>query len=239
FGLTIEDTQREEPVVTTTGDWQPVLVSPCFMFPVGAYTYRYEWTQASYVIPVTSFGYEEPTYVWTINGKQLDPALNSAMIDVTLESPQPVGKTIAIAPVAMNYTVGPDRLTIGCRPEVGNFSVLVEVKSVETSKEVLKNFYEDRTSVTRLRFDNVKLVWDDNYKQHVKECQDALDGVNAKHIPQRKVGVPHPEDPFGIVGNLRGLVDEFAHVSATVTNAVIDEVGRIVTIAKQVLGGRR
>jgi hypothetical protein len=85
----------------------------------------------------------------------------------------------------------------------------------------------------------VKLAWDDNYTQHVKQCQDMLDRVNDKHIPQRKVGVPHPEDPFGIVGNLRGLVDEFAHVGAAVTNAVIDEVGRIATIAKQVLTNRR
>ncbi|MEP7002174.1 MAG: hypothetical protein ABI969_16925 [bacterium] len=239
FGLTVEDPQRQESLVTTTGDWQPVLVSPCFAFPVGPYTYRYEYTLTSYVIPVTSFGYEQPTYVWTINGKQLDPALHSAMIDVTLESPKPAGKTIAITPVALSYTVDPDRLTIDCQRGVGNFSVFVEVKVVESSQEVLKNYYEDRTSVFRLRFDSVKLTWDDNYKQKLKQCKDMLDGVNAKHIPQAKVGVPHPEDPFGIVGNLRTLVNEFAHVSFTVTNAVIDEVGRIATIAKQVLNNRR
>ncbi|MEO8621889.1 MAG: hypothetical protein ABI625_12540, partial [bacterium] len=239
FGLTVEDPQRHESLVTTIGDWQPVLVSPCFAFPVGPYTYRYEYTLTSYVIPVTSFGYEQPTYLWTINGKQLDPALNSAMIDVTLESPKPAGKTIAITPVALSYTVEPDRLTINCQRGVGNFSVFVEVTVVESSQEVMKNYYEDRTSVFRLRFDTVKLVWDDNYKQHVKQCQDMLAGVNEKHIPQAKVGVPQPEDPFGIVGNLRGLVDEFAHVSSTVTNAVIVEVGRIATIAKQVLTNRR
>jgi hypothetical protein len=59
--------------------------------------------------------------------------------------------------------------------------------------------------------------------------------VNKKHIPQRKAGVPRPDDPFR-VRNIEALINEIANVSVDVglgiANAVVDEVARVANLVK-------
>jgi hypothetical protein len=222
FGVNIEDVQHDV-LTTTQTPWQKAEVSPCFMFPVGDYYYHYNYNFNRYTLVVSSFGYEKPGYVWTVNGTALDPSATWANISASVESPGPAGKTTATKLVPIEYAVGADRLSMSCNPEIGNFSLLIEVKSVETSPGVMKNFYEDRTMITSVRFDNVALEWDDNYKQRQKECEDAIDAVNRKHIPQRKVGVPKPEDPFhlrNIDAAIKDIVDEVSNVVNTIKEQI-------------------
>ena len=230
FGVDIEKAIKEE-LGTTQVVAKPVEVSPCFMFAPATYTYFLEYRFIRYSLVVTSFGYELPTYVWTVNGTVLDPAKHNANVSASVEMPGPAGKTVATTLVPIEYTVGPDRLVLGSKPEVGNFSLLIEVKSVESSPEVLKNFYQDKSQVTSVRFDNVKLVWDDNYKRAQEACEDALDRVNEKHIPVRRVRRPTPEDPFR-VRQFESVIDEIAQsgirVATGITNEVVRGVGAIV-----------
>lgn len=236
FGVIVEDVQHEV-LTTTQTEWQKAEVSPCFMFPVGDYYYHYKYDFNRYTLIVSSFGYEKPGYIWTINGTLLDPSANTANISASVESPGPAGKTIATRLVPIEYTVGADRLSMSCAPKIGNFSLLIEVKSVETSPEVLKNFYEDKSVVTSVRFDNVALEWDDNYKKRQEECEDAIEGVNRKHIPQRKVGVPKP-DPFR-VRNIESLINELVEVDVGITNALVDGVAKVANIVMGQISKRR
>jgi hypothetical protein len=237
FGLNIEDVQHDILATTQTA-WQKATVSPCFMFSVGDYYYHYEYNFIRYTFVVSSFGYEKPGYVWTINSTMLDPSANMVNISASVESPGPSGKTLATKLVPIEYTVGGDRLSISCNPELGNFSLLIEVKSVETSTEVMKNFYEDKSVVTSVHFDNIKLEWDDNYKNRQKECEDALEAVNKKHIPLRKVRVPKPEDPFQVL-NIEALIEEVIDLNLDIANAVVDEIARLANIAKEQIAKRR
>jgi hypothetical protein len=255
FGVNIEEVRHEVPATTQT-EWRKADVSPCFMFPVGEYSYHYKYNLNRYTIVVSSFGYEKPGYVWTVNGTVLGPSASSGAgvggvatsvtptsanivkISASVESPGPTGKTVATKLVPIEYDIGPDRLTLSCDPQIGNFSLVIEVKSVETSPEVMKNFYEDRSVVTSVNFDNVALEWDDNYKQRQKECEDAVEGVNRKHIPQRKFGVPKPDDPFG-VRNFEAVINELGEVSLGLANAVVDEVAKVANTIKGQISKRR
>jgi hypothetical protein len=237
FGVNIEDVQHDV-LTTTETEWQKVEVSPCFMFSVGDYYYHYKHNFNSYTLVVSSFGYEKPSYVWTVNGTVLDPSVSMVKVSASVESPAPTGKTIVTKLVPIKYSVDADRLTMSCDPEIGNFSLVIEVKSVETSPEVMKNFYEDKSVVTSVHFNNVALEWDDNYKKRQKECKDALEAVNKKHIPQRKVRVPRPEDPFQ-VRNIEALISEIYDVSLGVSKAVVDEVVRVANIVKGQISKRR
>lgn len=225
FGVNIEDIVKDD-LGTTETPWTRADVSPCFMFGPGDYFYHLEYHLFRYTLVASSFGYELPTYVWTVNGTALDPAKNTATVSTSVETPGPAGKSIATTMVPIEYTVGPARLSIGSKPDIGNFSLLIEVESGESSPGVLKNFYPDKSQVTSVRFDNVKLIWDENYTKAQKACADAVERVNEKHIPLRKVGVPKPEDPF------RGrpldfVVRDLADTGLRVANAVIDEVARV------------
>jgi len=241
FGVNIEEVDTEV-LVATRSDWKQAEVSPCFMFPAGTYSYYYTYSSNRTTLVVSSFGYEQPAYVWTLNGTVLDPAKNNVNISASVESPGPAGTTTATALVPLEYTVGADRLTLSCSPEIGNFSLLVEVRSVESSPGVLKNVYEDRTVVTSVRFGNVRLVWDDNYTRAQKACEDALDAVNRKHIPVRRAGIPKPEDPFR--GRpIESLINELANAGADfglgVARAVVDEVTRVGNIVREQLSRRQ
>jgi hypothetical protein len=241
FGVNIEDVQQDVFATTQTA-WQKIAVSPCFMFAVGDYYYHFNYNFNRYTLVVSSFGYEKPIYVWTVNGTVLNPSANMMNISANVEVPSPTGKVIATKFVAIEYTIAPDRLTLSCNPEIGNFSLVIEVKSVESSPEVMKNFYEDKSSGTSVRFNNVELEWDDNYNKRQKECEDALEAVNKKHIPQRKVRVPRPDDPFGVL-NIEALINELGNVSVDfglgVANAVVDEVARVASIIKGEISKRR
>lgn len=235
FGINLEDPAHEE-LGTTQTDWTKAEVSPCFLFAPGDYFYFYKYTFNRYTIVASSFGYEQPAYVWTVNGTVLNPAAHTANITTNVEMPLPAGKSIATKPVTIAYTIGGDRLTIGCNPDVGNFSLFVEVKSVETSPSVLKNVYEDKTIVTSVGFKNVKLEWDANYKNALKACEDALERVNEKHIPPRTTTRPTPEDPFLRVQQVETLINEFASVSIDiglgVANAVVGAMAQLGNIVK-------
>ncbi|MEP6494667.1 MAG: hypothetical protein ABJF01_18420 [bacterium] len=237
FGVNIDETDKEV-LHTSQTDWTKVDISPCFMFAPGGYFYYLKYKTNKYTLVVSSFGYEQPTYVWTVNGVVLDPTVHSAKVSASVEIPGPVGKSIATALVSIEYTVGADRLEIQTRPEAGNLSLFVEVKSVESSPGVLKNLYEDKTQVTSVRFDNIEVVWDDNYKRAQKACEDALERVNEKHIPLRRATRPTPEDPLR-VRELENVIDEVANIGLGVLQAAVTEVTRIGTIVKGQLSKRQ
>ncbi len=241
FGINIEKVQKEVLAETQTA-WQKAEVSPCFKFPVGDYYFHYRYSFIRYTLVVSSFGYEKPGYVWTVNGTVLDPLVHTVNVSANVESLGPTGKTIAMTLVPIEYTVGGDRLSVGCNPELGNVSLLIEVKVVETSPGVMKNYYQDRVVVTSIRFNNVTLEWDDNYRQRLKECASVLEGVNRKRIPERRVKAPTPDDRFR-VRSLEALVNELADVSFNfgmdVATAVVDEVATVANIVKEQISKRR
>ncbi len=225
FGLDLE-APRETITDTSQTAPQSAEVSPCFMYDVGTYYYHHRYVFKTYTLVANSFGYERPTYTWSLNGVVLDPSLRSAKVPCTASLPGPTGVAVAAAMVDVAYTVGADRLEFSCDPVAGNFSLLVGVRVAETSPGVLKNVYEDRTLETSLNIRGVSLVWDDNYKRRQKECRDALWAVNMKRIPRRKLGVPVPDDRFGprvIEEILRDILD----VSTSVADAVVDGVAKV------------
>jgi hypothetical protein len=236
FGIDLDDVRDDEGPTGVT-PWERAEVSPCFLFPVGEYFFRTTFTKHTFTLIASSFGYERPGYTWTINSMTLNPTANSVAIAVEVEIPKPEGgNQTTVKTVTFAYTLADNILTLTCQPyeghfvPTGNLNVLVEVKAAETSPGVLKNFYEDRSVVTALRFHNMVVEWDDNYKKRIADCEAAIDAVNRKRIPIPKL-VPEPEpDPFDL--RLRDVLNGLIQTNPAAANAVIEELSRLANVQK-------
>jgi hypothetical protein len=231
FGINIEES-RTEIVYTILDGWLEKIVSPCFLFPPGSYFVRYKYSKNRQVIVVSSFGYETPGYVWRLNNVTLDNFKTSVDISVEAETPKEDGtKEIVNKIVPIYYVAGANSLSFTCDPREGNFSVLVEVRAVETSPSVLKNIYEDRVITTSVNFQNVELEWNADYLQKIQKCEAAIDGVNRKRIPQRQF-IPKPEpEPFNWPG-WQEVISDLADKNPVLANSLINEISRIAKIEK-------
>lgn len=234
FGLNIEDVHTDM-VDAGRGIWQKADVSPCFMFPVGSYAFRHKYTRNSYSIFVSSYGYEKPGYVWKINDTELDPRLDSVNIRLDVNIPHPNhGNLTTSVIVPFQYRADKNSLSLTCDPQIGNFDIRLGIQASETSPEVIKNFYEDQSTMTILSFDNISLEWDSDYMDRVHQCYEAIKSIGRRTIP---IPVPTPPSPepgpdWQILPSIEAVIRNLVNTNPAVANTVIDEVSRMANINK-------
>jgi hypothetical protein len=152
-------------------------------------------------------------------------------IEVDVEMPTTgVAPTTSRKLVRVDYAMTKRTLASNCNPSVGSFFLTVEATAVETSDEVMKNFYEHRTAVTTVRFNNAAIEWDSNYRRSISECEAAVEAVKRKHIPTWTPPGPEPE-PFefpAVEEVIRTLIER----NPSAANVVIDEIGKMSNINK-------
>jgi hypothetical protein len=230
FGISFDKIEHKV-VNTVISDWRKVQISPCFLYPVGEYSVRYKFIQTEHIFTVSSFGYELPGYIWSIDSQQLDPEKKSVSISVSTEMP-----SLPTAEVIIEYEMQDNILQLKCNPEVGNFSVMLSVTVVETSPEVMKNYYENKKIATRLNFDNVEFLGgDEEFEKKQERCSAEIERIKelndrSKEAPIDRIPKPDPA-PFNLPKTeelIRVLIDR----NPAIANIVIEQISEIANISK-------
>lgn len=178
FGVDVTiDRKLGNPEYTS---WRQVNVRPCFFALTAPHSYRYRTAQQTYTVDALSFGYEVPSYVWTVGGVVLNAPRGSVTLDVDTSVPDPLeGWQSRTQRLTFDYTLTGAHLALAGPPgdpvAHGNFAVGLEVTVNEFSPEVLKSSYPERAVTTTLRYDTVEIEWDDSYQQQQDHCQKVIE----------------------------------------------------------------
>ncbi len=231
FGVNF-DTILTNEIPGGESEWNFGKVSPCFMFPVSIYTYKYHYISSEVVMVASSFGYETPAYQWFLN----DQPLNPSDAQITIRSKVRVPHNGELSElhdedVTVQYRITQNKLNLTFNELFSGIYATVKVIVNESSGEVLQNFYPERTVWTSISVNNVEIEWDQAYKDAQNACEKRLDEINdhyAKshpHIPQR-----NPEPDWGI--STINLINELVQSNPAAANAAINEVARLGNISK-------
>lgn len=234
FGVDL-DIQQEQQAPQYSA-WTDVDVKPCVFAEAGTHSYRYRTVASTYVIDARSFGYESPSYTWTINGTAVTRARGTLRLDVQSSVPNPVeGWNFEPRTVRIAYKLSGARLELaapaGNLAVVGKFTLPIDVTVHESSHEVLVNNYPDQSITTALRYDNVDIEWDESYRQALDHCKNVADEVDRKRIP-----VPLPQLPGGYrpdddLPNVLDVLSSLVESNPAAANVLIEQVGRTAGIS--------
>jgi hypothetical protein len=190
----------DEPISSRTSTgvsaWHEALVAPCPIGAKRAFSFRVKSFQTFLVLQAHSAGYEDPGYVWTIQGVVLDPAGNN--VNLQVQCRDMTGHQMnapSMHTVQCTYQVKSGRLELNVLGAFADIVLGLELTVGETSPSVMKNYYPDRTLFTSVRVDNLSIEWDAAYQAAAAECWKRLRKFS-NQIP--KFVVPHrpgPGDP--------------------------------------------
>ncbi|MEJ7570230.1 MAG: hypothetical protein WKF41_18450 [Gaiellaceae bacterium] len=214
--------------------WREVEVRPCVFAPTGTHSYRYRTAHQTYTVDAMSFGYETPHYNWKVDEAILQEPGGSITLDVQTSVPDPLqGWQPRTQSLTFDYTLSDAHLELiqpsGDPVAQGKFTVGLDVTVGESSQEVLKNNYPRRSVTTTLRYDAVKIEWDESYQQKLDHCENVIDEVDRKRIP---VPIPHrpggrPDDDLP---NILDVVASTIEVNPVLANALIEQISRTAKI---------
>ncbi|WP_432560550.1 hypothetical protein [Granulicoccus sp. GXG6511] len=221
------------PRATDHSAWQTTLVRPCLFASLDDHSFRYVSTRESFLIEATSFGYERPHYEWRLAGHTLATSLSGRVtVSASVSVPNPSGPWGSVQRdlVFTFLAVGP-RLELLLREDdllsIGRFSVPLEVTVAETSPEVVKNVYPDRTVATSLAWEVTTIEWDAAYEAGLRRCRQVVDEVERKRIP-----IPLPSlGPKGLavdrtLPSVMDVLDGLLESNPAAANAIIEQVGK-------------
>jgi hypothetical protein len=245
FGVDIDIQDRAGP--TAYSPWEQVDVRPCPFAAVGTHEFRIAYTPHTFVVEARSFGYEAPHYTWTVGGQTLDPASPSGRVTLEVQTsmPDPLSGhwDTAHQDVSVAYTLAGARLELApvstgagpLRPgvaKVGRFHVSLEVTVNETDPGVIQSNYPARTVATSLRWDTVRLEWDQGYRDALAHCNGVRDDVDRKRIPELLPLFPDAgRRPDADLPDVLDILDSLVDTNPAVANAVIDQIGRTTSLS--------
>ena len=234
FGVdvTIEDI-ADEPHYTA---WEQVEVQPCVFAATGLHSVRYRTVSHTFQIDATSYGYEAPYYTWKLNDAALDPDLNAIALHIQTSTPDPLlGWQNRELDVILPYSIAGATMTLGTPAgnlvALGKFTLTIGVTANETSPGVLKNLYPERSVTTTVRFDTVKMEWDQGYGEKLDHCEHIIDEVDRKRIP-----VPVPQLPGGRpddgLPNVLDVLGSIIDRNPSAANVLIEEISRSANVPR-------
>ena len=213
--------------------WQTADMTPCFLFPPSPHHYRNHFQSTTLAIRATSLGYERPSYRWFLNDVPLDPARSTLTQTVSAKHPER-GSLSKPQPesITFRYFQAQNVLKLICDDPFAGISATVKVLVSESSPEVLKSFYPDRSLWTNVNIDNVSVEHDQAYIDEQKACAKRIKGID-DHVSISEAPVPHRVDPgprFGVdaIDVINALV--LSNPAAAV--AVINEVARLGNVGR-------
>ncbi len=234
FGVdvTIEDI-ADEPHYTA---WEQVEVQPCVFAATGLHSVRYRTASHTFRVDATSYGYEAPYYTWKLNDAALDPDLNAIALHIQTSRPDPLlGWQNRELDVVLPYSIAGATMTLGTPAgdlvALGKFTLTIGVTANETSPGVLKNLYPERSVTTTVRFDTVKMEWDQAYSDKLDYCEHIIDEVDRKRVP-----VPLPQLPGGRpddgLPNILDVLGSIVDRNPAAANVLIEEISRSANIPR-------
>jgi hypothetical protein len=215
---------------THNGDWQHALVAPCPTEAKGDFKFRVSTSETFFVLQARSVGYEQPSYLWKIEGVPLDATTNS--LDLQVQCRDNTGSVINASQmhtVKCTIKVNSGRLELNVAGAFADIVLGIEVTAGESSPSVMKNYYPDRTLSTTVRADNMVIEWDGAYQEASKACWKRLQDFNDRFKEVAAVGRVHigdPDPPYFSQINVRELIRVLAerdwHSARAVARVIAD-----------------
>jgi hypothetical protein len=213
--------------------WETADMTPCFLFPKSRHSYRNRFRSTLLTIRATSFGYELPNYQWFVNDELLNPAGNSITQKLSVQRAES-GKLSdpQAEDVAFEYALAQNVLKLTCHAPFANIQAGIKVLVSESSREVLKNLYPDRSLWTSVDIDNVEIEHDQAYNDEVKECARRIRGISDKYSLS-DMAVPRRVDPGPRFGEeTLELINALIIANPVAANAAIGELARLKNVGK-------
>lgn len=226
FSLTLDNpvTNRAR---TGTGAWGRAVVAPCPLYPKREYSYRVNTFETFQVLRAHSSGYEKPHYSWYLENVLLNSA---AMPTLALDVPCRDVNGHEINPPAVHrvhcaFKIDGGKLEFNTAGAFANITLTVRVVVSESSPEVMKNYYPDRSLFTTVRVENLAVEWDSEYGADRQACRKGLLKTKAKTFEPRDL-IPDPRPPWSEQIGVRELIRDLAERDHRSAYAVAAEVAR-------------
>jgi hypothetical protein len=228
FALTL-DSPATNRAPAGTSPWEKAVVAPCPVYPKREYSFRVNTFETFQVLRAHSSGYEKPHYSWFLENVPLDTAVSPLALDVPCRglSRHQISPP-AVHTVNCTFTVDGGKLEFNTAGAFADISLTVRVVVSESSSEVLKNYYPDRTLFTTVRAENLALEWDSQFQADFKACWKTISDVNTRF--KEKIGPRDPgrdpRPPWDDRIGVRELIRDLARRDLKSAYAVAAEVAR-------------
>lgn len=227
YGVGI-DTMTTEKVPAGASGWQGTDTSPCFMFPVARYQYRYNFFTTHIVATASVHGYQSPQYTWLLNGLPLDPADHQIVLPLSVREFQADLNPAAQKPVTVRYTITNTTLDLTVDERISDLSALLTVKVKDQAQPAESS---ERSIWTSLAVNNVTKEWDQPYMTAQGICarriRDVNDHYSINESPIHR-GPPGLDQGVGWVELINSLID----TNPVAANAAINELAQLTTLSK-------
>ncbi|MDH6244424.1 hypothetical protein [Mycobacterium sp. OTB74] len=220
-----------------SSDWRPATVAPCPIYPKGDYSYRYKRYSTFFVLRAHSIGYERPAYAWYLENVWLDPAGSGVEIEVPCRDVDghELGPPV-VRRVGCQYQINGGRLELAfAANEFADINIGVRVVVGESSPEVMKNFYPERSIFTTIRVDNLEIEWDDRYQEAQLRCWKKFLDIErqfSKSLPPIPPIPPIPEPDPRLDDRTIALLQWLIQSNPVAATAAIDAVAQVANISR-------
>lgn len=205
--ITLDNVTKEAEERSSSGNsaWRSTLAAPCPIWPEQEYTYRYNWYTTTVTYQAHSTGYEKPGYIWYLDNIRLTGTKGVVTVNtVCRDYNGPDLDPPALRAISCQFDISAGRIELTIPDPYAEIHLDLRADVAETSPEVLKNLYPDRTAHTAISIENVERQWDSAYETAFDDCRNALEAARHKLIPKR---IPKRWDG---VQKLRDLVHDLA-----------------------------
>lgn len=229
FALTFDDPVTNRAPAGTSA-WRTAVVAPCPLWDKREYSYRVNTFETFQVLRAHSSGYEKPYYSWYLQ----DVLLNSAASPtVALDVPCRDVNGHEIGPPAVHrvyctFKINGGKLEFNTAGAFADITLTVRVVVSESSPEVLKNYYPNRSLFTTVRVKNLAVEWDAEYRADSKACWEVLSDTNTRFQPKIGPRDPkrNPRPPWRDQIGVRELIRDLAERDHRSAYAVATQVAR-------------
>jgi hypothetical protein len=228
FSLTL-DTPVTNRKPVGTGAWETTVVAPGPCYEKREYSYQVNTYETFQVLRAHSSGYEQPHYAWYLENVLLNSASTPVALDVQCRevNGHEVGPP-AVHRVSCDFNIDGGRLEFNTAGEFADIALTLRVVVGESSPEVMKNYYPDRSLFTTVRAENRAIEWNAEYWADFEAClrksleQKLENKVGPPELPQRD-DRPKWGDELVVSELIRDLAERADHRSVY---AVAAEVAR-------------
>jgi hypothetical protein len=229
FSLTLDNPVTNRTPAGTSA-WERALVAPCPVYQKREYSYRVNTFETFQVLRAHSSGYEKPHYSWYLENVLLNSAASPTVaLDVPCRAIN--GHEIsspAVHRVNCTFKIDGGKLEFNTAGAFADITLTVRVVVSESSPEVMKNYYPDRSLFTTVRAENLSVEWDSEYRAASEACWKTFIDTNTKF--QKKIGPRDPKrdprPPWGDRIGVRELIRDLAERDHRSAYAVAAEVAR-------------
>jgi len=179
---------------------------PVFLCGFGDYSYTLVRQSARLKTVATAFGYDRPTFSWTVNGVAIPASppfavKPSIQVPVTAHDPQPSGGEVVIPRTArVRYEQESNHLVLIGDPADGNYTLEIEV----TAKEGAPNAASPATAATATgtgKMKGIVITYETAYYRAVDACVKRLQAIDHRFSKSRRAGFRRlfrVDDPAGV-----------------------------------------